>query len=94
MKNFLNQKYKTTEDLVALYSKVSFVNISSVMKTLRVIFMVMYMTMFMYLVLAEQICYATVAAAAAEQVPRLATANTSTTCCCEHVRNTAAAHIT
>ncbi len=34
------------------------------------------------------------AAATAEQVPRLATANTSTTCCCEHVRNTAAAHIT
>ncbi len=30
----------------------------------------------------------------AEQVPRLATANTSTTCCCEHVGNTAAAHIT
>ncbi len=30
-------------------------------------------------------------AAAAEQVPRLAIANTSTTCCCEHVRTTAAA---
>ncbi len=30
----------------------------------------------------------------AEQVSRLATANTSTTCCCEHVRNTAAANIT
>uniref|UniRef100_A0A672KC21 Tropomodulin 1 n=1 Tax=Sinocyclocheilus grahami TaxID=75366 RepID=A0A672KC21_SINGR len=29
-----------------------------------------------------------------KQVPRLATANTSTTCCCKHVRNTAAAHIT
>ncbi len=24
----------------------------------------------------------------AERIPRLATANTSTTCCCEHVRNT------
>uniref|UniRef100_A0A673IFU6 ArfGAP with SH3 domain, ankyrin repeat and PH domain 2b n=1 Tax=Sinocyclocheilus rhinocerous TaxID=307959 RepID=A0A673IFU6_9TELE len=31
---------------------------------------------------------------AAEQVPRFATANTSTTCCCEHVRNIAAANIT
>ncbi len=51
--------------------------------------MVMYMTMLMYLVLVEYICYA----AAAEQVPRLATANPSTTCCCEHVGNTAAAHI-
>ncbi len=29
-----------------------------------------------------------------EQVPRLATVITSTTCCCKHVRNTAAAHIT
>ncbi len=55
--------------------------------------MVMYMMMLMYLVLAEQICYAA-AAAVAEQVPRLASANTSTTCCCEHVRNTAAAQIT
>ncbi len=54
--------------------------------------MVMHMTMLMCLVLAGQICY--IAAAAAEQVPRLATANTSTTCYCEHVRNTAAAHIT
>ncbi len=51
--------------------------------------MVMYMTMLMYLVLAEQICYAA-AAAVAEQVPRLASANTS----CEHVGNTAAANIT
>ncbi len=30
----------------------------------------------------------------AEQVPRIATASTPTTCCCEHVRNTSAAHIT
>ncbi len=30
----------------------------------------------------------------AEQVQRLATANTFTICCCEHVGNTAAAHIT
>ncbi len=28
------------------------------------------------------------------RVPRLATANTSTTCCCEHLRDTGAAHIT
>ncbi len=53
--------------------------------------MVMYMKKLLYLVLAEYICYAT---AAAEQVPRLATANKSTTCCCEHVRNIAAANIT
>ncbi len=88
MNHILNQTYKTTEDLVAIYSKVSFVNISSVITTLRRIDMVMYMTMIMYLVLAEQICYA--AAAVAEQVPRLASANTS----CEHVGNTAAANIT
>ncbi len=92
MNHILNQTYKTTEDLVAIYSKVSFVNISSVITTLRRIDMVMYMTMLMYLVLAEQICYAAAAAAAAvaEQVPRLASANTS----CEHVGNTAAANIT
>ncbi len=52
--------------------------------------MVMYITMLIYLVLAEQICYA----AAADQVPRLVTACTSTSCCCEHVINAAAAHIT
>ncbi len=62
------------------------------MTTLGGIGMVMYMTMLMYLVLAEYICYT--AAAVVEQVQRLATANTSTTCCCEHVRNTAAANIT
>ncbi len=60
------------------------------MTTLGGIGIVMYLTMLMYLVLAELICYA---AAVAEQVPRLTTANTSTTCCCEHVRNTAAANI-
>ncbi len=48
----------------------------------------------MYLVLVEKICYAAAAAAAVlEQVPRLATANTSTTCCCEHVWNAVAANI-
>ncbi len=62
------------------------------MTTLGGIGMVMYKTMLMYLVLAEYIC--NTAAAALEQVPRLAPANTSTTCCCEHVRNTAAANIT
>ncbi len=55
-----------------------------------VIGMVMYMTKLMCLVLAEQICC--YGAAAIEQVQNLATANTSTTCCCEHVRNTSAAH--
>ncbi len=53
--------------------------------------MVMHMAMLMCLVLSKQICYAV---AATEQVPRLDTANTFTTYCCEHVRNTAAAHIT
>ncbi len=56
--------------------------------------MVMHITILMYLVLAEYIYYAATVAALAEQVQRLATANTSTTCCCEHVRNTAAANIT
>ncbi len=64
------------------------------MTTLGGIGMVMYMTMLTHLVLVETICYAATAAAVAEQIPRLATANTSTTCCCEHVRNTAAANIT
>ncbi len=72
-------------------STVLFLKRISITTTLGGIDMVMYMTMLMCLVLAEQICYA---AAAAEQVPRLATANISTTCCCEHVRNTAAAQIT
>ncbi len=44
--------------------------------------MVMYMTMLMYLALAESICYA----AAAANIP--------ITYCCEYVRNTAAANIT
>ncbi len=60
--------------------------------------MVMYLTMLMYLVLAENIFYAAAAAAAvaavAEQVQRLATDNASTSCRCEHVGNTAVAHIT
>ncbi len=47
----------------------------------------------MYLVLAEYIFYAA-AAAVAEQVQRLATDNASTSCRCEHVGNTAVAHIT
>ncbi len=47
----------------------------------------------MCLVLEEYICNAAAAAAAVEQVPRLVTSNTSTTCWCVHVRN-AAAHIT
>ncbi len=46
----------------------------------------------MCLVLEEYICNAA-AAAAVEQIPRLATSNKSTTCWCVHVRN-AAAHIT
>ncbi len=62
---------------------------SSVMTTLGEFSMIMYMTMLMCLV--EYICYAS---AAAEQVSSLATVNTFTTCCFEHVRNTAAAHIT
>ncbi len=57
--------------------------------------MVMYLTMLMYLVLAENIFYAAAAVAAvAEQVQRLATDNASTSCHCEHVGNTAVAHIT
>ncbi len=56
--------------------------------------MVMYVTMLMCLVLVEQICYAAAADAAEEQVPKLATANTSTTWYREHVRNIDAAHIT
>ncbi len=52
--------------------------------------MVIHMAMF--LVLVEKVYYS--AAVAAEQVPRLATANTSKTCCGDHVRNIAAAHIT
>ncbi len=61
------------------------------MTTLGGFGMVMYMIMLMCLVLVEQICYA---AAAEEQVPKLATANTSTTWYREHVRNITAAHIT
>ncbi len=60
------------------------------MTTLGGIGMAMYMTMLMYLVLVEYICYAAFAGVA-EQVRRRAIANT---CCCEHVRNTAAANIT
>ncbi len=56
--------------------------------------MVMYLTMLMYLVLAEYIFYAAAIAAVAEQVQRLATDNASTSCRCEHVGNTAVAHIT
>ncbi len=48
--------------------------------------MVMYMTMLMYLVLAESICFRIDHAAAAANIP--------ITCCCEYVRNTAAANIT
>ncbi len=64
---------------------------SSVMTTLGEFSMVVYMAMLMVFVMEEQIFYV---AAVAEQVPRFATANTSTTFCCDHVRNTAAAHIT
>ncbi len=70
-----------------------YINVSSVMTTLGGIGIVMYMTMLMCLVLEEYICNAAAAAAAVEQIPRLATSNTSTTCWCVHVRN-AAAHIT
>ncbi len=59
---------------------ISIINQSSLMTILGVISKVMYTTMLMYLVLPEKICYA-------------AAANTSITCCCEHVRNTAAANI-
>lgn len=55
----------------------------SIMTTLAGTGMVMYMTMFLCLTLAKYICYF---AAVAEQVPRLTSANTSTTCCLEHVR--------
>ncbi len=61
------------------------------MTTLGGFGMVMYVTMLMCLVLVEQICYA---AAAEEQVPKLATANTSTTWYRDHVRNITATHIT
>ncbi len=66
-------------------------NFSSFMTTLGGFGMVMYMIMLMCLVLVEQICYA---AAAEEQVPKLATANTSTTWYRDHVRNITATHIT
>ncbi len=49
---------------------------------------VMYMTILMHLIFVEQICCCVRARM------RLVTANTSTTCCCEHVRNTAAENIT
>ncbi|KTF88904.1 hypothetical protein cypCar_00030796 [Cyprinus carpio] len=42
--------------------------------------------------IGNRICYAAAAAAVAEQVPRFATANTSTTCCCEHRLKAALAH--
>ncbi len=67
----------------------------SVMTTLGGIGMVTYITMLMYLVLAWWNRSATLLLRQSKyrDLLRLATANTSTTCCCEHVGNTAAAHM-
>ncbi len=77
--------------VLAILAKATLTKKSSIMTTLRGFGLVMYVSILMRLVLVEYICSA---AAVAEQVPRLATANTSTTCCCEHVTSTAAVHIT